>query len=109
MTSQANYLYSNNAFTIGGKTEKMKIIVIKDMTRKDFPIYYRRFYAGTAVIELINDTVEVPLEFQIEHKPTGQTEIALTLSQRVDYPLVPLQKELKRHISSLDSEGKLPN
>jgi hypothetical protein len=27
----------------------------------------------------------------------------------VDYPLVPLQKELKKYIGSLDSEGKLPN
>ena len=87
----------------------MRIIAIKDMTRKEFPIYYRRFYLGTAVIEMINGTAEVPLEFQIEHKPTGSIEIALTLTQKVDYPLVPLQKELKKYISTLDSEGKLPN
>ena len=87
----------------------MRIIEIKSMTRKDFPIYYRRFYSGIAVMELINKPVEFPLDFQIEHKPTGQTEIALKLAHKVDYPLVPLQRELKRFIGALDTDGKLPN
>jgi len=87
----------------------MRIIEIKDMTRKDMPIYYRRFYSGVAVLELVNKPVECPLEWQIEHKPTGQTEIALTVKQSVDYPLIPLQKELKKYINALDTDGKLPN
>jgi len=87
----------------------MRIIEIKNMTRKDFPIYYRRFYSGTAVLELVNGIVEVPLEFQIEHKPTGTIDIVTVLSQKIDYPLVPIQKELKKFIAVLDSSGKLPN
>jgi len=86
----------------------MRIIEIKNMTRKDFPIYYRRFYSGIAVMELVNGIVEVPLEFQIEHKPTGAIDITTVLSQKIDYPLVPLQKELKKFIGVLDSSGKLP-
>ena len=86
----------------------MKITEIKDIVRKDVPIYYRRLYSGTAVMELISKRVEVPLDFQIEHKPTGQKDIAITLSEKIDYPLVPLQKELKKFISDLDSAGKLP-
>jgi hypothetical protein len=86
----------------------MKVIEIKNITRKEMPIYYRRFYTGIAVIELINKSVSVPLEFQIEHKPTGATEVNCTLSEKVDYPLVPLQKELKNFIGALDSGGKLP-
>ena len=87
----------------------MKIIEIKDLIRKEFPIYYRRFYAGIAIMEFVNGLVEIPIEFQIEQKPTGQTEIALTLSQKIDYPLVPLQKELKKFITALDSASKLPS
>ena len=86
----------------------MKISEIKDIVRKDVPIYYRRLYSGIAVLELLNKPVETPLDFQIEHKPTGQTEIAITLAQKIDYPLVPLQKELKKFIGDLDAEGKLP-
>ena len=86
----------------------MKITEIKNIVRKDVPIYYRRLYSGLAVLELISKLVEVPLDFQIEHKPTGQKEILITLSEKVDYPLVPLQKELKKYISDLESAGKLP-
>ena len=87
----------------------MRIAEIKNIVRKDVPIYYRRLYSGLAVLELINNLVEVPLDFQIEQKPTGHIEIGITLSQKVDYPLVPLQKELKKFIGDLDSDGKLPN
>jgi len=86
----------------------MQIIEIKNIVRKDFPIYYRRLYSGIATLELINKPVDVPLDFQIEQKPTGHTEIGVTLSGIVDYPLVPLQRELKNFINVLDSSGKLP-
>ena len=86
----------------------MKITAIKNIVRKDVPIYYRRLYSGLAVMELVNKPTEVPLDFQIEQKPTGQIEIGITLSQKIDYPLVPLQKELKKFIGELDSAGKLP-
>ena len=86
----------------------MKIIGIQDIVRKDVPIYYKRYYKGTLVIELINKPQEVPVEFIIEHKPTGQIEISATLSEKLDYPLVPLMKELKNYIDELDSGRKLP-
>jgi hypothetical protein len=87
----------------------MKILEIKDIVRKDVPIYYRRLYSGTAVLELINKPQYIPVEFQIEHMPTGQTEINVTLPNKVDYPLIPLVKELKNFIGALDSGGKLPD
>jgi hypothetical protein len=86
----------------------MKVVEVKNIVRKDVPIYYRRLYSGIAVLELLSDKVDVPLDFQIEHMPTGQTEINLTLHEKVDYPLVSLQKELKSFIGALDSDGKLP-
>ena len=87
----------------------MKIIDFKNIKRKDVPIYYRRLYSCLAVLEVINKPVEVHLDFQIEHKPTGQTEITITSMGAVDYPLVPLKRELKQFIGALDSDGKLPN
>ena len=87
----------------------MKIVDIKSIVRKDVPIYYRRLYNGIAVLELIKNPVEVPIDFQIEHKPTGQIEINITSMGKVDYPLVPLQKELKQYIGTMDSSGRLPN
>jgi len=87
----------------------MKIIDIKNIVRKDFPIYYRRYYTGIVILELVNKSKEMPVDFTIEQKPTGQLEITATFSESVDYPLVPLQKELKKYIGSLDAGGKLPD
>ena len=87
----------------------MKIININNIVRKDFPIYYRRYYTGTAVMELLSKPFETNIEFTIEQKPTGQLEISTTIPITVDYPLVPLQKELKKFIGDLDAGGKLPD
>jgi hypothetical protein len=87
----------------------MKVIEIKNLSRKDVPIYYRRLYSGVVVLELINNIVDIPMDFHIEHKPTGQVEVGLTLMEKVDYPLIPLKRELKQFIGNLDSSGQLPN
>jgi hypothetical protein len=87
----------------------MKIVDIKNVVRKDVPIYYRRVYSGIVVIDLFHKPEEFQLNFQIEHMPTGQTEISILSMDKVDYPLIPLQKELKTFIGTLDSSGKLPN
>jgi hypothetical protein len=86
----------------------MKILEIKNIVRKDVPIYYRRLYSGIAVIELVNKSIEAHLDFSIEHKPTGQKEIIITLVDKVDYPIVPLNKELKKTLDTMDSNGGLP-
>ena len=87
----------------------MQIVEIKDIVRKELPIYYRRLYTGIAVMEIINKSIELEMEFQIEHKPTGQMDINLTLKDEVDYPVIPLHNKIKEFISDLDSNGKLPD
>jgi hypothetical protein len=86
----------------------MKILEVKDVVRKDVPIYYRRFYTGIAVMELINKPVEARIDFSIEIKPTGHKEILVNLLDKVDYPLIPLNKELKKTLDGMDSTGELP-
>jgi hypothetical protein len=86
----------------------MKIIAVKDIIRKDVPIYYRRHFSGVAVLELLNKSLDRRIDFMIETKPTGAKEISLSLIDPVDYPLTPLIKELKAFVISLDDEGGLP-
>ncbi|MCL2094190.1 MAG: hypothetical protein FWH12_08365 [Treponema sp.] len=57
---------------------------------------------------MVKNSIEVALDFQIEHKPTGQTEISITSLGDIDYPKVPLHKEIKSFIEILESNGKLP-
>ena len=87
----------------------MKIISIKDMIRKDVPIYYRRLYTGVAVIEVNQESIDYRIDFSIEYKPTGQKEVNVSFIDSIDFPLVPINRELKIYISELDSNGGLPD
>ncbi|MDR2257902.1 MAG: hypothetical protein LBE14_01995 [Treponema sp.] len=86
----------------------MKILSIKDIIRKDVPIYYRRLFSGVAVLELLKDPVERRIDFSIETKPTGVKDISVSFTEPVDYPLIPLNRELKKFIDHLDVTGGLP-
>ena len=87
----------------------MKVTTIKELIRKDVPIYYRRLYSGTLVIELVNKSVESHIDFTIETKPTGINEVIINNMESVDYPLLPLTKEIKKYITVLDETGGLPS
>jgi len=86
----------------------MKIVQIKDIVRKEVPIYYRRLYSGIAEFELLSKSEERFIDFTIEVKPTGQKDVFVTMPEPVDYPLVPLMRELKKFLVDLDDTGKLP-
>ena len=87
----------------------MKVNAIKDMIRKDVPIYYRKLYTGVAVIEMGKGPEDYRIDFTIEIKPTGQKEISVSFIDKIDYPLVPMNKELKTFIDELDNAGGLPD
>jgi hypothetical protein len=90
------------------KERLVKIRELKNIFRKDVPIYYKMFYKALAVIELPSKAVEAAIEFSLEMKPTGMKEILITINGEVDYPLVPLIAELKKAILDLDRDAKLP-
>jgi len=87
----------------------MKVIAIKDIVRKDIPIYYRLLYTGVAEIELTKDAANYRIDFSIEIKPTGMKEIIVTFLDALDYPLLPVVKELKALIDTMHTNGALPD
>ncbi|MDR2575834.1 MAG: hypothetical protein LBC52_05260 [Treponema sp.] len=87
----------------------MKIVAIKDVIRKDVPIYYRLLYTGVAVIELAKGAGNYRIDFTIEIKPTGQKEISVTFLDNLEYPLLPVIKELKALIHKMHEDELLPD
>ena len=87
----------------------MKIVALKNLVCKDVPIYYRRLFSGILEVELINKTVESPINFTVETKPTGLNEVIINDMGEVEYPLLPLRKAVINYISVLDDTGGLPN
>jgi len=49
------------------------------------------------------------IDFSIESKPTGHKDITINFIDTVDYPLIPVNKELKKYIDELDYVGGLPD
>jgi hypothetical protein len=86
----------------------MKIKQIKDIVRKDVPIYYRRLFTGILELDLMGKNVDRNIDFTIETMPTGLNQVSVTIAEPVDYPLVPLMRELKQFITNLDENGGLP-
>ena len=86
----------------------MTIKQIKNIVRKDVPIYYRRLFSGSIEVELMGKDLERNIDFTIETLPTGMNQVSVTIADPIDYPLVPLMKELKRFITTLDETGGLP-
>jgi len=87
----------------------MKVVTVKDIIRKDVPIYYRMLYTGVAVIEMTTEAADYRIDFSIETKPTGNREITVSFLDDLDYPLVPVIKELKKHIETMHQNGALPD
>jgi hypothetical protein len=87
----------------------MRVIAIKDIVRKDVPIYYRLLFTGVAVIELTKGANNYRIDFTIEMKPTGNKEISVSFLDAIEYPLLPILQEVKKNIADMDSNGVLPD
>jgi len=87
----------------------MKVVSIKDIIRKDVPIYYRLLYTGVAVIELAKGPADYRIDFTVEIKPTGLKEISVTFLDKLEYPLLPAIKELKVLIDKMHEDELLPD
>lgn len=86
----------------------MTVVEIKECVRKDVPIYYRRLFSGIAVLEIADKMQDLRLDWMIETSPLGTKTITITPVDKIDYPVIPLNKALKEKIEELDAQGKLP-
>lgn len=86
----------------------MKILEITDITRKENFIYYRREFFGQASYDLPGKKTLGRIEFTIETAPTGKKDIHIKLLDPIDYPTLPIMKDLKEIILAMDNDGKLP-
>jgi hypothetical protein len=86
----------------------MKVHKIDRLLKKDIPLYYRNEYEGWGDLELTpGERRQIPLEFTVEVKPTGEKVIDVRLKERIDYPLVPVIRALKEKIRDLEKNGDL--
>lgn len=87
----------------------MKLIKLDNINKKDIPLHYRNEYSGIAIFESkLHDKIQKKLLFSIEKSAVGEMDIKINFTEDMNYPLLPIIKSLKSHISQLHSQGKLP-
>lgn len=86
----------------------MKLLAINNITKKDSPIYYRNEYSADSNFILMGvDSITIPINFSIEMAPTGEKTIDVLVTDKIDYPLVPVLRSLKSKIETMEKEGLL--
>lgn len=86
----------------------MKVRELVNLRRKETPLYYRKEYSAEAVLEIMAETTNVPIEFVLEHRPIGGVDLRVNVLGELDYPLLPVIGVLKTYVSALHESGGLP-
>ncbi|WP_455383384.1 hypothetical protein [Salinispira pacifica] len=87
----------------------MELLEIRNITRKDAAVLYRRTFSGEAILKYDELTTRARrVAFVLEHTPTAGVQIQAEFLDLPDYPLVPAIRMLKEHILALDKRGLLP-
>lgn len=86
----------------------MKVVDLTNVRRKETPLYYRKEFKADAILEFMEETTSYTVEFVLEHKATGGVDIRVTLTEDLDYPLMPIVANLKRYILDMHERGSLP-
>jgi len=86
----------------------MEILELKDISKKNLAILYRREFTAVAAINHIGSSVqEKRIDFSIEHLPIGGTKVKVSFLDSIDYPLLPALKSVKNYITDLEKQGRL--
>jgi hypothetical protein len=87
----------------------MKIKEIQNITKKEMLISYRSEYHGDVLIDhpRVLDLI-CKIEFSLELSPLGTKTVRIQFLEELDYPTIPLMRELKDLIQTMDRSGQLP-
>lgn len=86
----------------------MTVLEIKDIEKEDTHIYYRQKYMAKAVYSILGTEKTGKIEFLIEHKPSGETDIEVKMIDSMDYPVLQLMIDLKKAVRNLIETNQLP-
>jgi hypothetical protein len=86
----------------------MKLIEIKDVEPEEGGVYYRQKYHATAVFEdVYGGETDVPILCIVEINPLGQKKITVNFLGDIQYPLIPLLRQLKVQLHEMHDDGRL--
>ena len=94
---------------VGNYHSDMKVVELTDVSRRETPLYYRRAFTATAMLEHGSARpMAKKVEFVLEHSPLGPINITVKMLDDLDYPLLPAIQAIKEHVQDLELSGRLP-
>jgi hypothetical protein len=86
----------------------MKVVELRELSRREAPIHYIREYTAVAALESSGGISEADIAFTLERKPLGPPAISVRVLDAVDWPLLPVVRAIRDHVAELDHKGLLP-
>ncbi len=86
----------------------MKILEIRNVTKKDLPLHYRNEFSGSLVYEtLAKQKEEKRVEFCLEKNALGEVDVRVNFLEEINYPLIPAIQSIKTYILDMQKKGQL--
>lgn len=86
----------------------MKVVELKELSRRDSPVHYIKELTAIAVVEWGARQSESDVAITLEHKPMGPPDVRVHLLDAVEWPTLPVIHAIKDYVVDLESRGKLP-
>jgi len=85
----------------------MKVVELRELSRREAPIHYIGEYTAVAVLESLGRKAEADIAFTLERRPVGPPAIRVRVLDPVDWPLLPVVSAIRDHLAELDRKGQL--
>jgi len=86
----------------------MKVVELRDLNRRESPVFYIKELTAVAVIEWNQRQSESDIAITLEHKPIGPPDVHVHLLDSVDWPALPVIHAIKDYVTELERSGRLP-
>jgi hypothetical protein len=86
----------------------MRVVEMRDLCRRDSPVFYIKELTAVAVIEWGQRQSESDVAITLEHRPLGPPEVRIHLLDAVEWPTLPVIHAIKEYIVDLERTGRLP-
>jgi hypothetical protein len=86
----------------------MKVVELRDLSRRESPVHYIKELTAVAVIEWNDRQSESDIAITLEHKPMGPPDVHVHLLDTVDCPTLPVIHAIKDYVVGMERAGRLP-
>jgi hypothetical protein len=86
----------------------MKVVELRDLSRRDSSIHYIKELTAVAVLEWDQRRSESDIAITLEHKPIGPPDVTVHLLDAVEWPALPIIRAIRDYVTELERSGRLP-